>query len=96
MHYSTISSGAQSVFVAFEHDEPNEDLREAIKEMEMELKLAPWNLSKNFVDSQEGRSTLQLTGPGDPSAGRAEGFSYLKPATKSRNRRRRRKRERER
>lgn len=42
-----------------------------------EVRLAPWNLSANFMNATMSRCTLQLHGIGDPS-GRGEAFSFVK------------------
>lgn len=42
-----------------------------------EIRLAPWNLSANFINATMGKCTLQLRGLGDPT-GRGEGFSFVK------------------
>lgn len=42
-----------------------------------EVRLAPWNLSANFINATMSRCTLQLHGIGDPS-GRGEAFSFVK------------------
>lgn len=41
-----------------------------------EVKAAPWNLTRGFIQSLNGKSLLDLTGPADPT-GCGEGFSYL-------------------
>lgn len=42
-----------------------------------EAKLAPWNLSSNFISAVAGKCPLQLHGPGDPS-GIGLAFSFVK------------------
>lgn len=42
-----------------------------------EIRLAPWNLSSNFINATTAKCTLQLHGIGDPS-GRGEAFSFVK------------------
>lgn len=41
-----------------------------------EVKAAPWNLTRGFIDALNGKCLLHLTGPADPT-GCGEGFSYL-------------------
>ncbi|KAG9977626.1 hypothetical protein KCU78_g22278, partial [Aureobasidium melanogenum] len=47
----------------------------------VELKLAPWNTTKNFLNACQGKAMLQLHGEGDPS-GRGEAFSFIKTSMK--------------
>lgn len=51
-------------------------------ELDEELQLTPWNLTSNFVSALQGKISLELSGLGDPSGGRAEAFSYLKEQSK--------------
>ncbi|EOD14533.1 hypothetical protein EMIHUDRAFT_448110 [Emiliania huxleyi CCMP1516] len=46
--------------------------------IEEELLLAPWALTSNFQAFKHGRCQLALAGPGDPSGGRGEGYSYTR------------------
>ena len=48
--------------------------------MDDEVKLAPWNVTRAFIRSQQGKCTLELTGVGDPT-GKGEGFSYIRSGT---------------
>ncbi|KAI5172519.1 transcription initiation factor TFIID subunit 1 [Nematocida sp. LUAm3] len=50
---------------------------------EEELKLAVWNLTRNFVNATLGKGMLEITGPGDPT-GIGEGFSFVKAKRKER------------
>jgi transcription initiation factor TFIID subunit 1 len=63
---------------------PDHRLKRAVKLIEEELQLTPWNLTKNFINAMHGRGVLQLTGFGDPS-GRGEAYSYLRLAQKIMN-----------
>lgn len=47
------------------------------KGMSTEEQLAPWNISRNFIEATKNKGTLELHGEGDPS-GRGEAFSFLK------------------
>lgn len=47
----------------------------------IELLLAPWNTTKNFLNACQGKAMLQLHGEGDPTA-RGEGFSLIKTSMK--------------
>lgn len=45
--------------------------------MSIEEQLAPWNISRNFIEATKNKGMLELHGEGDPS-GRGEAFSFLK------------------
>ncbi|KAG9954580.1 hypothetical protein KCU85_g365, partial [Aureobasidium melanogenum] len=62
-----------------EDDENEED--DAKEGTNVELKLAPWNTTKNFLNACQGKAMLQLHGEGDPS-GRGEAFSFIKTSMK--------------
>lgn len=47
----------------------------------IEEQLAPWNISRNFINAIQGKAMLQLNGIGDPTA-RGEGFSFLRTSMK--------------
>ncbi|KAF2278528.1 uncharacterized protein EI97DRAFT_415164 [Westerdykella ornata] len=47
----------------------------------LELKLAPWNTTKNFLNACQGKAMLELHGAGDPTA-RGEAFSFIKVSMK--------------
>ncbi|KAF2752246.1 hypothetical protein M011DRAFT_463711 [Sporormia fimetaria CBS 119925] len=47
----------------------------------VELKLAPWHTTKNFLNACQGKAMLELHGAGDPT-GRGEGFSFIKVSMK--------------
>lgn len=48
---------------------------------QMELKLAPWHTTKNFLNACAGKAMLELHGEGDPT-GRGEGYSFIKVSMK--------------
>ncbi|ANB14883.1 Taf1p [Sugiyamaella lignohabitans] len=58
-----------------------EDDQEDADGMSIEEQLAPWNISRNFINATQGKAMLQLHGEGDPS-GRGEGFSFLRTSMK--------------
>ncbi|KAI5196941.1 hypothetical protein E4T38_08226 [Aureobasidium subglaciale] len=62
-----------------EDDDNEED--DAKEGTNVELKLAPWNTTKNFLNACQGKAMLQLHGEGDPS-GRGEAFSFVKTSMK--------------
>jgi hypothetical protein len=47
----------------------------------MDLKLAPWNTTKNFLNACAGKAMLELHGEGDPT-GQGLGFSFIKVSMK--------------
>ncbi|OBA27900.1 hypothetical protein HANVADRAFT_47874 [Hanseniaspora valbyensis NRRL Y-1626] len=54
------------------------------KQSNLEEQLAPWNVSKNFLNSITMRTTIAISGEGDPT-GLGEGFNYLRASTVSKN-----------
>lgn len=51
------------------------------EEGSVEEQLAPWNITRNFINATQGKAMLQLHGEGDPS-GCGEGFSFLRTSMK--------------
>ena len=49
--------------------------------MDLEVKLAPWTVTRNFLHAVQGKCMLQLHGSGDPTA-IGEGFSFIKTSMK--------------
>jgi len=49
--------------------------------LSLDEQLAPWNLSKNFINAIQGKAMLSLHGEGDPT-GRGEGYSFLRTSMK--------------
>lgn len=47
----------------------------------IELQLAPWRATKNFLNACQSKAMLKLHGEGDPT-GRGEGFSFVKTSMK--------------
>jgi transcription initiation factor TFIID subunit 1 len=47
----------------------------------LELQLAPWRATKNFLNACQGKAMLTLHGEGDPTR-RGEGFSFVKTSMK--------------
>lgn len=62
-------------------DEEVNDDEDAKEGTNIELLLAPWSTTKNFLNACQGKAMLQLHGEGDPS-GRGEGFSFIKTSMK--------------
>lgn len=48
---------------------------------DLEVQLAPWIITKNFVIAASGKGMVQLFGPGDPT-GCGEGFSFIRASMK--------------
>lgn len=48
---------------------------------QLELKLAPWNTTKNFLNACTGKAMLEVNGAGDPT-GCGQGFSFIKVSMK--------------
>ncbi|KAI8912963.1 hypothetical protein DFJ77DRAFT_466147 [Powellomyces hirtus] len=48
---------------------------------DIEVQLAPWTTTKNFVLASQNKSMIKLYGPGDPS-GRGEAFSFIRASMK--------------
>ncbi|KAI8816414.1 uncharacterized protein EV422DRAFT_581472 [Fimicolochytrium jonesii] len=63
--------------IAAMDDENDED--EATGDIEVQL--APWTTTKNFVSASQNKSMIKLYGPGDPS-GRGEAFSFIRASMK--------------
>lgn len=55
-----------------------EDFKEGTN---IEVQLAPWQTTKNFLAACQGKAMLQLHGEGDPT-GRGEAFSFVKTSMK--------------
>lgn len=59
----------------------NDDDDDLQLKMDDEIKVAPWNTSRAYIQAMEGKCLLQLTGPADPT-GCGEGFSYVRMSNK--------------
>jgi transcription initiation factor TFIID subunit 1, fungi type len=65
-------------------DDYSENVDENVDEeshLDIEIQLAPWITTKNFVIAASGKGMLKLFGPGDPT-GCGEGFSYVRASMK--------------
>ncbi|XP_065225060.1 transcription initiation factor TFIID subunit 1 isoform X2 [Planococcus citri] len=62
----------------FAPDDDDEDLQ---LKMDDEIKVAPWNTTRAYIQAMKGKCLLQLTGPADPT-GCGEGFSYVRMPNK--------------
>ena len=59
----------------------NEDEEDGKESLEIEVQLAAWTITRNFLQSTQGKGMLKLYGAGDPS-GRGEAFSFIKASMK--------------
>jgi transcription initiation factor TFIID subunit 1, fungi type len=64
-----------------EYSEAQNEDEDAKEGLSTEQQLAPWALTKNFLNAAANKAMLQLHGEGDPS-GRGEAFSFLKVSMK--------------
>lgn len=67
--------GNNCLFVPPDEDEGDEEEDNQLK-IDDEVKAAPWNLTRGYIQALSGKCLLDLTGPVDPT-GCGEGFSYL-------------------
>jgi len=62
-------------------DDLNDDDDDDKEGQNIEVQLAPWAITKNFLNATQGKAMLQLHGEGDPT-GRGEGISFIKTSMK--------------
>ena len=62
-------------------NQDDEQLKDLDESASIELQLAPWRTTKNFLAACQGKAMLKLHGEGDPT-GRGEGFSFVKTSMK--------------
>lgn len=60
-------------------EEDNGDDTES--KLTIEEQLAPWIITRNFINATQGKAMLKLYGEGDPT-GRGEGFSFVRVSMK--------------
>lgn len=68
--------GEKSIFISQDDDDEEMQLK-----MDDEVKVAPWNTTRAYIQAMKGKCLLQLTGPADPT-GCGEGFSYVRVPNK--------------
>lgn len=68
--------GEKFLFTQQEDDDEEMQLK-----MDDEIKVAPWNTTRAYIQAMRGKCLLQLTGPADPT-GCGEGFSYVRVPNK--------------
>ncbi|XP_024082109.1 transcription initiation factor TFIID subunit 1 isoform X2 [Cimex lectularius] len=71
-------AGYGEKFILTPQDDDDEDLQ---LKMDDEVKVAPWNTTRAYIQAMKGKCLLQLTGPADPT-GCGEGFSYVRMPNK--------------
>ncbi|XP_017772378.1 PREDICTED: transcription initiation factor TFIID subunit 1 isoform X3 [Nicrophorus vespilloides] len=59
----------------------DDDDEEMQLKMDDEIKVAPWNTTRSYIQAMKSKCLLQLTGPADPT-GCGEGFSYIRVPNK--------------
>ncbi|XP_013119085.1 transcription initiation factor TFIID subunit 1 isoform X2 [Stomoxys calcitrans] len=68
--------GEKFIFAPQEDDDEESQLK-----LDDEVKVAPWNTTRAYIQAMRGKCLLQLTGPADPT-GCGEGFSYVRVPNK--------------
>ncbi|VVC24131.1 Bromodomain, conserved site,Transcription initiation factor TFIID subunit 1, domain of unknown [Cinara cedri] len=68
--------GDKFIFTSLEEDDEEIQLK-----MDDEIKVAPWNTTRAYIQAMKNKCILQLTGPADPT-GCGEGFSYVRMPNK--------------
>lgn len=67
-------AGYGEKFLFAPQDDDDEEMQ---LKMDDEVKVAPWNTTRAYIQAMRGKCLLQLTGPADPT-GCGEGFSYVR------------------
>ena len=75
-------AGYGDKFILAQEDDENDNIE---MKMDDEIKCAPWNTSRAYVQAMKGKCLLQLTGAADPTGPAKEGFSYVKIPNKPTN-----------
>lgn len=71
-------AGYGEKFIFAQQDDDDEEMQ---LKMDDEVKVAPWNTTRAYLQAMRGRCILQLNGPADPT-GCGEGFSYVRMPNK--------------
>lgn len=61
--------------------EEDDNTDENESKLTIEEQLAPWIITRNFINATQGKAMLKLYGEGDPT-GRGEGFSFVRVSMK--------------
>ena len=71
-------AGYGEKFLFTPQDDDDEEMQ---LKMDDEVKVAPWNTTRAYIQAMRGKCLLQLSGPADPT-GCGEGFSYIRVPNK--------------
>ena len=71
-------AGYGEKFLFTPQDDDDEEMQ---LKMDDEVKVAPWNTTRAYIQAMKGKCLLQLQGPADPT-GCGEGFSYVRMPNK--------------
>ncbi|XP_015433770.1 PREDICTED: transcription initiation factor TFIID subunit 1 [Dufourea novaeangliae] len=71
-------AGYGEKFLFTPQDDDDEEMQ---LKMDDEVKVAPWNTTRAYIQAMKGKCLLQLAGPADPT-GCGEGFSYIRVPNK--------------
>ncbi|KAK0086570.1 hypothetical protein PV325_002974 [Microctonus aethiopoides] len=71
-------AGYGEKFLFTPQDDDDEEMQ---SKMDDEVKVAPWNTTRAYIQAMKGKCLLQLAGPADPT-GCGEGFSYVRVPNK--------------
>ncbi|XP_053594523.1 transcription initiation factor TFIID subunit 1 [Microplitis demolitor] len=71
-------AGYGEKFLFTPQDDDDEEMQ---LKMDDEIKVAPWNTTRAYIQAVKGKCLLQLAGPADPT-GCGEGFSYVRVPNK--------------
>lgn len=71
-------AGYGEKFLFTPQDDDDEEMQ---LKMDDEIKVAPWNTTRAYIQAMRGKCLLQLAGPADPT-GCGEGFSYVRVPNK--------------
>ncbi|ORX43423.1 hypothetical protein BCR36DRAFT_361137 [Piromyces finnis] len=81
LHESMLVGQQRLEDAGYAQNEIINELDDGESSLDIEIQLAPWITTKNFVLATQGKGMLKLHGPGDPT-GREEGFSFIRASMK--------------
>jgi len=81
LHESMLVGQQRLEDAGYAQNEIINELDDGESTLDIEIQLAPWITTKNFVLATQGKGMLKLHGPGDPT-GREEGFSFIRASMK--------------
>ncbi|KAJ1954088.1 hypothetical protein EC988_002621, partial [Linderina pennispora] len=79
--FESMRVGQQQLHDAGKLGEEEEDDEGGESKLSIEELLAPWNLTRNFINATQGKAMLKLYGEGDPT-GKGDGFSFVRVSMK--------------